>query len=576
MVGMGRESPEAGRGGGAWLVLLVASALAMAVVANQTAFIEYATSSDQLTLPSIAWDLFENRLANVAGWQFSRAPYFFPDLAWYSLLQAVLGDYRWSIFAACLSQVAVLAMVMGVLVRRVTGAPAVLAANTFLAIVVGETLIAIGADAVMPPYRAFYRVPLYSYQALLHYSSFLMAMAGLLVVIAFCRRQRPWHLPVLAVLTLLAMLSDFIFLAYFLAPMAAVLVWCRLSRRVAPRVAGGLLAAMAGGAMAALGLLQFVTRQPTPTYKIQPGNASNGLALIYNHVSIDQPVFVLIVWIPLAIALAFCVRVLVGWAFCRRDGGGWRRLWGFVWRGGPDEWSDGPGLMRIVLVYLLLATAANVLFGAVYISRDDDTLLRYFAVTTVFPQFCLTCLVAPRLARAGRRALLAGVVALPAAVLAVESVQAGSAVPLFLRWQSDLAAQLKACVPVYGLRAGLANYWLSRHVMMATDWTIQLAQLRTDEPRIYYWGNNLLWFTQDFSGSGQPPVYNFIILNRTEPNRTGPFRFELVGLYDDGDVTRHFGTPDRLVDCGPLRLGLYDDTALLGRNVLKSVAYGTR
>ena len=104
-----------------WVVLVFGSIMTIAAVAYQPSFVDFTTSSDQLTIPSIWWDVVEGSLTNLDGWQFSRAPYLFPDLLVYGLAKTVLGDLRQAIFAACVLQLLAAVLVAGLVLNRLGG-----------------------------------------------------------------------------------------------------------------------------------------------------------------------------------------------------------------------------------------------------------------------------------------------------------------------------------------------------------------------------------------------------------------------------------------------------------------------
>ena len=114
-----------------------------------------------------------------------------------------------------------------------------------------------------------------------------------------------------------------------------------------------------------------------------------------------------------------------------------------------------------------------------------------------------------------------------------------------------LAAAFDGCTTQYGLKAGLADYWIARTITMATDWRVQVNQVQPHVPvSPFFWGNNALWFYLD-ARTGAPIAYNFVVTPPT--GRAG--------------VEDLYGTPSRYVTCGGYELAVYGDPVAMTAKV---------
>lgn len=524
-----------------WVVLVFGSIMTIAAVAYQPSFVDFTTSSDQLTIPSIWWDVVEGSLTNLDGWQFSRAPYLFPDLLVYGLAKTVLGDLRQAIFAACVLQLLAAVLVAGLVLNRLGGVRPLLGSRAMLGVLVALSCVALVNDWLFPDDRSFFRLLMYNYEFSSHYSSFVMALLGTVLVVDHCRGRRPVPLLVLAVLVTLMTISDYIFVLYFVLPMTLVVLGVALLRPELRKPALGVVAVHLLALTIGTVLLDGLNRQPLPVYKMHLSNFGNGVMAILHLVPPGELIFLSLFWLPLAILAGYG-----GWAMIHQARAGGRAG---------------------IAGFLCLAALVNLIFGALYIGREDDVLLRYLVMVTTAPLLVVALGLVRVCDRRDHRWLFGVVLVVPLAMYGVAAAADRNLIPTLVRWAPPDADDLQGCVTRYRLKAGLAGYYLARRLMAATDWAVQINQLNPERPTLYYWGNNLRWFDRDITRPGFAPEYNFVITNGFDYTRTGAFRFGLRDRYDDAAIEGAFGRPSAWVTCGALRVALFADSSGIDRAV---------
>jgi hypothetical protein len=118
-------------------------------------------------------------------------------------------------------------------------------------------------------------------------------------------------------------------------------------------------------------------------------------------------------------------------------------------------------------------------------------------------------------------------------VVGVALLRGGNFKPGTATWHSPLAECLKAQRDPLNLHAGLAEYWISRPVMVGSSWSLQVNQA-TEDGHVYIWGNDPYWYTKSFADPNKRPVYNFVIMENMEPKA----------------IMARFGQPTHIHVCG--------------------------
>lgn len=500
-------------------------------------------NSDQLTHISLIWDL-QRSWHNLSGWQFSRAPYLFPDILTYAVIETVVSSFRWSIFLHACLQVTLFAAVSAHLIRRLSGVSILQAAP-----------LAMAGMAMMVVFHAvytdiFFRTYFLGFFAGNHFSAFLMGLFASALTLSLSETplsEKPARirLVVLGGLTLLVTLSNPLLLIDYTIPALIGLVVIGVLEPERLRRHAAIAVVLVAAAAMAIVINRWLPRQPSvdTTFAFSLTwlkEAAGPLA----RAAINDPWGIGLLFVPAMVVLGLIVPAGTLWFVAR------------LWRTRASE-DDGRDADLRLCLFLVIVAVSSPLIIAAYLTTTlgQAENLRYLMPILFYPPILLPLLGAFAVRERARRRParhpgkrdMGPAAALVAAMLALVLVSR-PLVPNILRWDPPEARALLECRDRLGLRAGLSNYWLSRYLMAGTGWRMQVSQVLDIDPKKgYYWGNNLFWFDESLDDPAAPPDYNYVITNRLDEDAT----------------IRAFGPPDRREQCGMLTLFIYDRPGLL-------------
>jgi hypothetical protein len=459
-------------------------------------------NADSLLAVSFIWDVLHHEHALI-GFQLPRIPSIFPDLVMQAAAVAVSPSYRWSLFVYGWMQV-VLFVLAAAWVAALLGARPYNQAVAISAIVIAVVIV---VDSSLPGGTG---AIFYYFLSCTHFGPFVASLLASAVAFKLLRDEgRAWAILLFAVATL-ALVSNRLLLVAFAVPisLATLLVsgWTRKAGRV--------VAIIAASAFAAYLLDSQINRQPNLAMEWRQSGTRLGmfltetLAFVYDHIWVVTAC----VFVPLVISGAY----LLSLARNRRaflGGGGW-----------PEE--------EMAKAYFCLAAAGAIaaVFSAVaLLAYADLGSHRYIAPVLTWPIiFAIAAVASTSLSRKAAYVVGIGVIVLCAGDL----VRRGSVTPGTVSWRSPVTDCILASKDQLKLEAGIAEYWLSRPIMFDSDWALQVNQARNDGVP-YIWGNNPYWYTVRFDGRNGAPTYNFVVMERMDPE----------------GVTNRFGEPSARIRC---------------------------
>jgi hypothetical protein len=172
---------------------------------------------------------------------------------------------------------------------------------------------------------------------------------------------------------------------------------------------------------------------------------------------------------------------------------------------------------------------------------------RYLGAVIWWPIIVIVWALACVLARLG---VPVGAVTIGGLTLSLGSANAWNELhqPVILTGQQPLATCVLQTSVAAGLHAGLANYWLARVAVAASGWRLQIDPI-TSSGSAHYWANDRYAYINDSHHDGEPPPYNFIVVNGLETPA----------------IRARYGDPDRTLACGGFSIWIYDDPGRLRR-----------
>src|SRR5690606_28344738 len=219
---------------------------------------------------------------------------------------------------------------------------------------------------------------------------------------------------------------------------------------------------------------------------------------------------------------------------------------------GRAAWPEGE--MAKAFFCLMAAGAVPADFSAVaLLAYVDLGSHRYLAPVLAWPIiFVIAAVSSSAVGRKAAYVVGIGIVA----ICASDLLSRGTLTPGTVLWRSPVTECILAHKDEYKLQAGIAEYWVSRPIMFASDWSLQVNQA-TGDGAPYIWGNNPHWYTVAFGRQNGRPTYNFVVMMRM----------------DRAGVTNRFGEPSRRIRCpAGQEIWVYDDAERMTKRFLEPFA----
>jgi hypothetical protein len=499
---------------GTWAVLGLVAVDLFFRLSDGTLDANFLFTADNLYLPALYRDLFEEG-GRWRGWRLTPAPYFFPDMPLYFLLDAATGPFVHAILAYAVVQLALWVLAAQYLVRAVVPKEEA-AVGQLLAVVLVIAPLIVFAEGRFLPMR-------YTLLSAFHFSVVLMAMVALGLALRTFEggsRLAPW---LLGAVCGLMTASDRLFVVAFTVPAGVCFALLAGMRRPVPwRRLGVMLAVLGVGTLVGLRLARKLTRRRLDAAYTQLGveQALESLRQLWNAVAAQFQTSpgLGVLWVGMMLgALAVLVARRKQWT--APDSPRWR--------------------LYAVCLFTVLAVGANV--GAVVATglfTDPDS-FRYLLLPLLLPLFGAGLVgVWVRQERwqrwIGTAALV--LVAVWGASLGVRHPwrMEGQRVSQFIPFMVECLDQNQAR---YGLARGVSDYWNAKSVSMFSRTGLRVIQL-VSEGRTYHWISNVDWY---FDRRGPRPEYNFVISE---------------GL-DMESFRRRFGSPQETFHCGEAAIHVY-------------------
>lgn len=517
-------------------LLLVACALLSALAAYRASVVEFAVSSDQLTIPSLSWDLAHRGLHQLSTWQLSRAPYFFPDAVLYFATSILFENQFVALFFSSMLVFLLWIVFAGRMVSRLLGLPFAHCAAVVLAIE-GLVLIILKGSPVEG-------LLVYRYTFANHFSAFVFAIAGYNLLSDAIESPIAGHIRsrgALSALVFIMTLSDQIYVIYYVIPGEMVILYACL-RGLAPIrrcVALGFEQAVPAAVTVLAGrrIIELVVNlQPTPPLSVSSIPA--GIVKMFDVIPWQGAAFLLAIGIPLIFSFAW--------------GGALILLPKFAPWHVPNGTPGGSATrLRLASLFLLSSMLLALISGAALFDNFGAT--RYLMPVLSGPNIFVASFIASILPSVTRRYLLPVFVCAAASSYLYVAISLHRFQPLLMTPNEGLIREFASCVHNNDLTGGLANYWLARKLTMLLDWKLPINQLSPAYPALFDWGSNLSWFSQAVNSPNRivRPRYNFIILDG----------------FKKAEVSASFGPWDSVIECGGYEIAKYDSPDRLWNKV---------
>jgi hypothetical protein len=510
---------------GAWYGVLALSGLAFFLyVSQQPRYLDLQMNADLLLPVSLIWDLRHHDYAWL-GFQLPRVPSLVPDLLLYAAADLATGSYRWALFIYGYLQFMGFVCVGGWLARLLTGAGPLSAMAAMQAVATILVLL-----NLMLPDGTSHAFGIF--MPCLHFGPMLTALVGSALACRLLQRWRTGDAVLLLAASTAAVASDRLLIVAFIAPAILAAAVSFVVAGAAVRRVGAAIGVMLASLPLARLVDHAVNRQPD--LAIDPWLALDrvhrflrgSLAYAEGHAT----AVVASVAVPLVVFLLYPL-------IARASGT----------KGDQRAPLFGLGRRDAAEVFLWVnagAAVAAVAAATALLLYENDGSYRYVAPVLTWPIIftAAAALAGGRAERAGHAGRIALAASLPVFVVAIAT--GGSALPGPVTWRLPLADCLLGERDRLGLKAGLSEYWISRPLMIASGWSLQVNQV-TGDGSPYVWGNDPFWFVRSFADPAHPPAYNFIVMK----------------ALDSAAIRARFGSPSRVETCpGEEEVWIYEDS----------------
>jgi hypothetical protein len=505
----------------AWTAVAVALLAIIAAYGSGAVDRAVVSTSDALIIPSFARDLFAQRPLD--GWEMSVHPYLVPDMALFVLVMALVRDLNWAVVLFGVAQLLLLACGLLLLQRRTFGVARLPQTLSLCALALFSLLVGSSREPAL----------LFALISAHHFGVIVLIPFGLCLLLAALQSERPsayrTTLALLLLFTMLASLSEFLFMVQFVAPAVGVtLLWALLARQPMRRAvavgAGLVIAALAGNwvrqLLASADKLQLYTEDAG--WANVPQTWAR-LAAWAGATAMDAPLLAAY-WISSCVALL----TVLGWTVVQ------------VRRGG-EEPAGRVALIAGVLAASMLTSLAAVLYTGNF---EDKFSTRYLLPLLVLPLLTgwplfLGYWLGGREDRVNPwvyRGLVASALGLIAATLFMgrwTGLAASTA------QQDPFVACLQREAAQRNIRRGLAEYWQAMSTSVLSGGELELVQVKADLTP-YVWYNNRRWYEGAFE---------FVVIDRAAPAHL---------RLDETRMVQKFGEPAERFTCGESDIFVYN------------------
>jgi hypothetical protein len=477
-------------------------------------------NSDQLTVPSFVEDIISNPHFSSITWMIPRAPYAFPDFPCYFIVRLLTGDAYTAILIYAVLHVLAIIFVATLILRRTmpTIRQAWIAIFAFL-MLCWITLI-LACD--LPNGSILY----WPFVSIAH------ATAAGSAVIMFCIYERVidnrinWKHFLAVILCTIMLFSDRFFIVFFCLPYIAALLFSRCTIRK--------LAIFITEMGIALGASDYISR-----FFIQQ-NIDPIEFKLYERISTIIKVIRHFGFLPwLWIICGIIAAIMLAWhAFPLNKSAlryplNVRRARIFI------SAMTGFGFFASIILwrapyigygrYMVGIEFGALISGAVILAENTPDKL---GIRTNFTILTLLLVV----------------------IVSVFGSRINSPLQPF-KDRQYIADSMLYCKKKYKIKSGYADYRIARQISMATGWRTQVNQFYPGQPRLFFWGNNFLWFYYDRI-SGKMSNANFIIDQSLKRK----------------DIEQLYGEHKKEGDCGCFHVLLYDNDNKLRQNALGTLS----
>ena len=484
-------------------------------------------NSDTRYMTAIYTDLFVHK-SGLSGWHLPSSPNFFPDMLIFSLLMTLLEGHELTALVYGVLQLTTVVILINILIK--TFDPELRAGTLFflsLSILILPFSSILGESHLLPSQLLFNGY---------HCGFFINSLLAAIFSIHYARTGRRYFLVLAASISLLATLSDKLFIIGFVGPMLSLTLF-NYFHRSRPRryliLAGGISLSAIGG----LGIFELISSSDAITFistswKVfnfqNIGPSFSELVIHMKSIIIKAPLQRLLVIMMLLFFVASPVYLL---ANLRR----------FM-----EEEEASPFRSKYKLLLYLALFSYMVFFTPVINgSYVGPAIIRYNYAALLMASlgfiYLLHILLFSRLKTAVIGKYLAHVCAVLLLLLLLQNGtknQAGKGLSDFINYYPESARILDSLKSQHQLKYGVSEYWQALHNTQFSENDVRLYTVWDENFRPWYHATNENWYHDGGKGSHANPVFNYLVVDRFKQSDKlhQLFGSDMDTLYDSPDL----------------------------------------
>ena len=226
-------------------------------------------------------------------------------------------------------------------------------------------------------------------------------------------------------------------------------------------------------------------------------------------------------------------------------------------KGGRKNREDTP----FYLLFITLFSISSVLFTVVTPFVVGRWAYRYLLPAFILPLSTLAVFLAAYYGKIPSwfKVLLFSIILLSSAYNILPKAKALVIDDFKLPYPPDVKC-LDELAKHYNLQYGYSDYWNAKRVTILSHFGLRVNQIQKGFMP-YWWGNNILWYSNKVGHPGEYPKYQFILTNNLPTD----------------DLERKFGAPAITKNCSGTEVYIYNrEGDLAFRNVLRSAPRRSR
>ncbi len=479
-------------------------------------------NSDTMYLPSLYKDLFIDG-AHYSGWKLTPAPFFFPEMLIYFLLQSFIKDFQISLQLTQFACISLCSIVIGFIFSKYKKNNSQILPFVYSFISFGVVFVVIRQIFPSNEFNASvpFMLPGYHIGALLFcFLSFFLSLKALQNNISLIERRMIYLF--LFIVSFIAFFSDLIYFVQFAFPFFATLIVLFLLKRIEFNQIKFFVIIISSSLLLSKILARFLIHYRalhdhlSRVDKVQAAKSSFTALL---HDSISSPILTIFIFF----FIGTCFFVFIKNLLLKK------------------KLSLKIETFLIFAILMIICNIAAVILSGMYAPFSFHSCFRYLLSIVFIPYFA--CFLFIFQFSEKNIKILYSIISIILGIGLYFPLSNINNLKLINNYQPSLVSCLDKNVAKYQIKNGLAQYWDSKIVTMFSKKDLFVVA-STPHPQnnpvnMFHWINNIDWYKKKF---------DFIIYDPKAPEGW---------QFDKDKLIKSFGEPNQTFQCGQKQIWIY-------------------